>query len=120
MNSFDSFNASATITSSKLQEETSHFKVSASSVHLLASPWTRGTRFFVPVWRLRFVFLPLCALLIWKELGPLTVERWMGNSTQAIIQQLSSHIRWPPVNERYDLKSPHQVSSCATRLRRFH
>jgi len=33
-----------------------------------------------------------------------TVGRWTDNSIQAIIRQLSSHVRWPTVNERYDLK----------------
>jgi len=64
--------------------------------------------------RLRFVFLPLCALLILEVAG--TVERWTDNCIQAIIRRLSSHVCWPMVNERYDLKRPiksrHALPNC--------
>ncbi len=50
----------------------------------------------------------------WEAAG--TVGRWTDNSIQAIIRQLSSHVRWPTVNERYDLKrcikSRHALPNC--------
>jgi len=49
---------------------------------------------------------------------------WTDNSIQAIIRQLSSHVRWPTVTERYDLKhhikSRHALPSCVGFIDRTH